>query len=91
MQSTYIKRKDYWKYFLQLSDFRGIFYESKNLSYEEKKNLFLKLVFVVNLELSTYCNRKCSYCLLGIYPPPTVRKNIFQKVFLKILFGNFKK
>ena len=62
----YIKRCEYWGYFMNLSDFRGIFYPDNNLSVADKKKLLKKLICVVNLELSTYCNRRCSYCPLSL-------------------------
>ena len=82
MKIFYKKRNEYWKYFFTMSNFDGIFY-SKNLSTDDKQKLFLKLVCVVNLELSTYCNRKCSYCPLA-YSPRT-QKYMPQDIFKKII------
>lgn len=35
---------------------------------ESKKTLFKKYVQIINIETSTYCNRKCSYCPVGKPP-----------------------
>ena len=88
MNTFYFKRREYWDYFMKLSDFRGIFYLYDRFSDADKKKLFAKLVCVVNLELSTYCNRKCSYCPLSLTPPthaPRLQEYMSKSLFVKII------
>ena len=60
MGKYYRTRRDYWNFFLQEPDAVKIINPVKIQS--EMQYLFRKYVDVVNIETSTYCNRKCTYC-----------------------------
>lgn len=67
----YIRGIDYWEHF-NLPEFKDIMstppHDGNKQLKEFKIEIFKKFVSIVNLELSTYCNRKCSYCPMSMYP-----------------------
>ncbi len=62
-----ISTKYYWEHFLLLPDnvIKSLFYPI-DTAIDEQKVLFKKFVCIVNLETSTYCNRKCEYCPVSL-------------------------
>lgn len=81
MGDYYVKRSKYWNYFLNHSDAGLIF--SKSLNDIEKNNVFNKYVNLINIETSTFCNRKCAYCPLAENPR---KQNLMEDtLFLKIM------
>ena len=56
----YVPQSKFWNYYLDQKDAVNL------LQYEipkkDRNYLFNKFVTVVNLEKSSYCNRKCDYC-----------------------------
>lgn len=73
----YVPRWKYWAYVLDSSDCKDILLLRKEMA-ASKRELFSRFVDIVNLELSTYCNRKCSYCPMSIVP----RKQEFMSMSL---------
>ncbi len=63
----YIPDWKFWDDFLQNSIAKDVLLLQENKE-SFKKEVFSRFVFVVNLELSTYCNRKCSYCPMSFFP-----------------------
>ncbi|MBR1728692.1 MAG: radical SAM protein [Selenomonadaceae bacterium] len=83
----FVAEDDYWQYFQDFSAFADVLsLTSKSLTPEKKIELFNKFVFLINLELSTYCNRKCSYCPLSIYPRQQeyMSKELFEKIIIQL-------
>ena len=63
---------DYWDHFFMESDQDIIALLSDDLLSEDKvKFIFKKFVCIINIETSTYCNRKCTYCPNSIYDRTT--------------------
>lgn len=64
-------KKDYWSRKLQSLNNKEIFDNSllslKDKNLTQSKKLFKKNIDIINLETSSYCNRKCSYCPVSIY------------------------
>jgi hypothetical protein len=58
--SFYIRRSEYWDYYLAQDDAEAILHQINDD--ERRRELFRKYVNTINIELSAFCNRKCSYC-----------------------------
>ena len=79
----HVSKCNYWEYFFHAEGYEKIL--SQNiLSQNEKVDLFNRFVYVINLELSTYCNRKCTYCPLSIYQRS--QKFMPNELFKRIVF-----
>ena len=61
--SSYFKISDYWDYFLGNEDYIDLF--RTDLTRRRMCELFNKFVLNVNIETSSFCNRKCGYCPLS--------------------------
>ena len=59
-QRCFVRQKEFWKYYLAEAEAWKLL--SYNIDPKERVNLFKKFVFVINIETSSYCNRKCDYC-----------------------------
>ncbi len=60
--STYFKLSDYWDYFFE-NDYMDLF--KNDLSQKRMCELFNIFVLNINIETSSFCNRKCNYCPLS--------------------------
>lgn len=76
----YVKLNDYWDFLLEQEDKEQLFCELDD--YMQAKEIFNKYVYTINLELSAYCNRKCSYCPIAIYPrnQEYMAEDLFDKI-----------
>ena len=72
---------DYWS--RKLGNFDKQLFNSK-LNRAQKKKLFKDNIDIVNLELSSYCNRECGYCPVSKYKR-NYKSNISNKLLNKIL------
>lgn len=82
--SFYVKRSNYWKYFLEQEDAKELFI---NVPGDERQRiLFKKFVNVINIELSSFCNRKCSYCPMAYVDRKQkyMDKNIWYKILKEL-------
>ena len=78
-------RKDYWKRKLN-NKFDNELLIGKN-SLVKAKKIFKNNVDIVNIETSSYCNRKCGYCPVSVYGrnfksfiEPNLYKNIIKSL-----------
>jgi radical SAM protein with 4Fe4S-binding SPASM domain len=82
-----ISTRYYWEHFLLLPDnlLKPLFYPTTNIATDEQSALFKKFVCIVNIETSTYCNRKCSYCPVSLDESRKNQLYMTEGVFNKIL------
>lgn len=82
----YVRLEDYWDWMLEQEDLKKVFCVTDNVPL--RRELFNKYVYTINLELSAYCNRSCSYCPVSIYPrkQELMTSDIFQKVLDNLEF-----
>lgn len=87
---VYIKRSNYWEYFLKNHDAKELFFSVEDK--ERQKELFCKYVNVVNIELSAYCNRKCHYCPMALYhrKQAYMADEIWQKILTELVDIDYK-
>lgn len=52
---------------------------------DEAKRIFKRFVCIINIETSTYCNRKCNYCPNSIYDRSSINNRMDDSVFNKIM------
>lgn len=62
-RKRWVSQKEYWDYFFQQDD--GYKLVKYGIDKSEWNELFCKYVMVINIETSSLCNRKCSYCPVG--------------------------
>lgn len=79
----------YWK--RKLNNYEGEKFDIQLLAPNNKniiqsKKLFKKNIDIINIETSSYCNRKCSYCPVSIYGREN-KLNISKKLLISILNG----
>ncbi|MEK8019692.1 MAG: radical SAM protein, partial [Candidatus Parabeggiatoa sp.] len=81
-----ISTRYYWEHFLSVPDnlLKSLFYPI-NSATDEQKSLFKKFVCIVNIETSTYCNRKCSYCPVSLDESRKNQVYMTDELFHKIL------
>jgi radical SAM protein with 4Fe4S-binding SPASM domain len=81
-----ISTRHYWEHFLLVPDnlLKPLFYP-RNIATDEQKSLFKKFVCIVNIETSTYCNRKCSYCPVSLNDSRKNQVYMADELFNKIL------
>ena len=81
-----ISTRHYWEHFLLVPDnlINPLFYPI-DIAPDEKKSLFKKFVCIVNIETSTYCNRKCSYCPVSLDESRKNQVYMTDELFNKIL------
>ena len=80
----YVAADDYWEHYKNFFEFQDVLsVSSKDFPLDKKIELFKKFVFLVNLELSTYCNRKCDYCPVSLYPRE--QEYMSEELFKKII------
>ena len=79
----WISQTKYWDFFLRQDDAQMLFscYVDKKL----QKELFNKYVMVINLETSSYCNRKCDYCPVGLTTAPKQQVYLKKQLFIKLM------
>lgn len=75
----------YWHYFLKQETIPKSLFYPKNIDIKEKIALFKKYVCIVNLETSTYCNRKCQYCPISLTDSRKKQDYMSDEIFNKIL------
>lgn len=63
---------------------KSLFYPI-DIAIDEQKALFKKFVCIVNLETSTYCNRKCEYCPVSLNDSRKNQLYMAEEIFRKIL------
>lgn len=63
---------EWWDKFLMDPANKHALFKEFHTKSENLPELFKKYVSIVNLETSSYCNRKCTYCPLSIYDKPQV-------------------
>jgi len=56
----YVSNKEFWDFYIKNSDNTDLL--KYNIEKHRRNDLFNKYVTVVNLEVSSFCNRKCDYC-----------------------------
>tara|TARA_Y100001968_G_scaffold329989_1_gene380637 strand:+ start:177 stop:1175 length:999 start_codon:yes stop_codon:yes gene_type:complete len=57
---VYVSNTEFWDFYL--NDLDSIELLKFNVKKKDKIRIFKKFVTVINLELSSFCNRKCVYC-----------------------------
>ena len=77
---SYVRCIDYWD-FLSKQDDKDMVFQCVD-DPEQRKAVFNKYVNIVHMELSTYCNRRCSYCPIAVYPREQeyMQDELFRKV-----------
>jgi len=80
-----IPGRHYWKYFLKQQDFSKALFYPTELDIDAQIALFKKHVCIVNLETSTYCNRKCPYCPTPLSAFRKTQAYMKEAVFNKIV------
>jgi len=78
------RANDFWQRFLNGEILGGLF-DKKMLFDIDFALLFSKYVEVVNIETSTFCNRRCEYCPLSNNDRGSAKKFMDKEIFLKIL------
>lgn len=83
MEYRFVAQREFWKFYLEQDDaYRLLEYDVPgNLRGE----LFRKYVSVVNIETSSYCNRRCEYCPVGQERTPKSQHYLDELVFQKII------
>lgn len=86
MKLNKISTRYYWEHFLLVPDnlLKPLFFPS-NMTIDEQSALFKKFVCIVNIETSTYCNRKCVYCPVSFSESRKQQLYMTDKLFNKIL------
>ncbi|MDM8563182.1 SPASM domain-containing protein [Candidatus Marithioploca araucensis] len=81
-----ISTRYYWEHFLLVPDnlLKPLFYPIA-LDIDEQSALFNKFVCIVNIETSSYCNRKCSYCPVSLDDSRKNQLYMTDELFNKIL------
>ena len=74
----YVSQREFWDYYYKHRDAKCLINGGGT-----KDNLFREFVNVVYLELSSSCNRKCSYCPVSIYPRK--QKHMDEKLFINLI------
>jgi len=59
--------------------------DSMAITDNEKLRVFKKYVNIINIETSSYCNRKCNYCPVSQYDRYSEKKYMSDIVFTKII------
>lgn len=82
-----ISTRYYWEHLLLVRDdiLKPLFFPTEVFTSEQRKSLFKKFVCIVNLETSTYCNRKCPYCPVSLADSRKKQLCMADEVFNKIL------
>lgn len=80
----YISRSEYWSYLLQSKNAKLLL--SKGVDKDRQMDLFNEFVQVVNIETSSYCNRRCSYCPIANKPrqQEIMRGGLFKKILSEL-------
>lgn len=78
----YISASEFWHYFYKHRDSHMLLTGGIS-DVKERERLFNEFVAVVYIELSAYCNRKCSYCPMSLYPRE--QKNMDETLFEKAI------
>lgn len=86
MNGYYIRRRDYWDFFMKEEDNYLVFLDSNQIEEKKKIYAFNKFVNVVNLETSAYCNRKCRYCPMAFIEREQdyIKEEVFRKIILEL-------
>ena len=63
MSDLFVRQSEFWDYFLAHPENHKLF--SYNLNSDEQLKTFKEFVSVINIELASFCNRKCNYCPVG--------------------------
>ena len=61
----YVSRSEFWNYYLKSEDAKYLL--QYDVPQELRKKIISEYLTVVNIETSSYCNRKCSYCPVSIH------------------------
>jgi len=90
----YVGGDEYWQHYKNFSEFSDVMSpdQIKNLSLDDKVKIFNKFVFLVNIELSTYCNRKCTYCPMSMYnrKQQYMSEELLQKIISQLKEVDYK-
>jgi radical SAM protein with 4Fe4S-binding SPASM domain len=87
----YVSQSNFWDYYLTQEDANNLL--QYHVPKEKRKYLFNKYVTVINLETSSYCNRKCDYCpvaFLDSKPRVFIDEEHFQLLIDELRGLNFR-
>ena len=84
-KNRFVRKSEFWSYYLDQDDNYRILEMGGVLSLEEKKYLFRKYVDVVNIETSSYCNRKCKYCPVSKETSRSLNARMTEEMFDSIV------
>jgi len=81
-----ISTRYYWEHFLLVPDdmLKPLFFPN-NMTIDEQRALFKKFVCIVNIETSSYCNRKCAYCPVSLSESRKKQLYMTDELFHKML------
>ena len=76
----------WWDVFLKDTGNKKNLFHTLNQDNVDLPGVFKKYVSIVNLETSSYCNRKCSYCPLSIYEKPQILMDydLFENILIQL-------
>lgn len=77
-KNWYVSQREFWYYYFKHRDSEALLRGGQSL-----KRIFCEFVNVVYLELSSYCNRQCSYCPVSVYP--RAQRDMGEDIFKKIM------
>lgn len=80
-----ISTRYYWQHFLAQKNISAALFFPSQLDHEEKVALFEKHVCIINIETSSYCNRKCSYCPVSLNDSRKKQTYMPYQIFNKLL------
>lgn len=81
----YVSKSEFWAYFLNSRNAKKLL--TKNVSVDERVQIFNEYVTIVNIETSSYCNRSCSYCPVAYHGSRNQRlmdDELFEKIVAEL-------
>lgn len=76
----YVGRSEFWDYYLGTEDAKYLL--QYDVPQELREKVFCEYMTIVNIETSSYCNRKCSYCPVSVHgsrPLRMIEDTLFNK------------